>query len=209
LRPDAEDKHQHDEWHEGRVFDPVQIGELTRRRAGARAVKDPLVKREQENRRREQTETGERRRAGIEAEHAAENQKLADEAVESGQPERREHRQTAESGKDRRHGAQAAEFVQPAFTARARLEHADAEEQRGCGEPVIEHLEDRAAERRGRRLGVQACAARGVGDREEGKQAVAQVVDGRVGDHALEVGLLHRRVGAQHYAAERKPEQRA
>ena len=84
----------------------------------------------------------------------------------------------------------------------ARLQNAHASKERGGGEAVIEHLEERAAERGGRGGTGGDIAAGSVRDGEQREEAVAEVVDGRVGDHALEVGLLHGSEGAEDHAAE-------
>ena len=67
---------------------------------------------------------------------------------------------------------------------------------------MIKHLEESAAERGGRGGTGGDIAAGSVRDGEQREEAVAEVVDGRVGDHALEVGLLHGSEGAEDHAAE-------
>jgi hypothetical protein len=80
---------------------------------------------------------------------AAEDEELADEAVEAGKAERREERNAHEAREDRRGLAQAAEVVDAAQAAGAELDHGEEPEERGGGEAVIEHLQDDAVERGG------------------------------------------------------------
>ena len=68
---------------------------------------------------------------------AAENQEFPDKAVESGQAERRKHRDAAQAGENRRGGAHPAEIVQPAAAAGARFQDADAVEERRGRDPWL------------------------------------------------------------------------
>ncbi len=165
-------------------------------------MEDALPESQEEERGGEEAEGRDGGGGGIEAEDATEDEKFADEAVEAGETERGEHRDAAEAGEERGGGAQAAEIIEAAFAAGTCFKDADTGEEGGGGETVVEHLQERAAEG-GRGGGASGgVASGGVGYGEEREEAVAQMVDGRVGDHALEVGLLHRGEGAEDHAAE-------
>ena len=139
--------------------------------------------------------------------NAAEDEELADEAVEAGQAERAEQRDAHEPGEDRRGLAQAAEVVDAAQAAGAELDHGDEPEERGGSDAVVEHLQDDAVERGGL-AGLLRRAGSGNGEREDGEQAIAEVIDRGVSEDALQIFLRGGGPRAHHDGGDGKNQQR-
>ena len=187
LRHEAKQKHEADDGRESYALAVMQVRKVGPA-LGHGAGEDFLNHGENHGRRDEQAEDRDRGRNPGERKNAAEDEELADEAVEAGQAERRKERDAHESGEDRRGLAQAAEIVDAAQTAGAELDHGDEPEERGGGDAVIEHLQDDAVERGGL-AGLLRRAGRRNGQREDAEQAVAEVVDRGVGEDALQIFL--------------------
>ena len=114
-----------------------------------RPVEHALDHRQQENRRDQQPDDGQRRRPRRQREHALENQEFADKSVQPRQPQRRENRNAHQPAKNRRDLAQPAKIINPAQPAAALLQKADEAKQDRRGQSVVEHLQQHAVERRG------------------------------------------------------------
>ena len=74
------------------------------------------------------------------------DQELADEAVEAGHADRRQHHQHEHRGEDRRHLLEALQVGDLAGVA-ALVDHADEEEQGAGRDAVVDHLHDAAGDR--------------------------------------------------------------
>jgi len=145
LRPYAEDQHQDRGRKERREFEAREITEGGDTGA-LRAVEDALPEREQEVGGGEEAEAAHGGGPRREAEDAAEDEELTDEAVEPGQTERGEKGHAAQTGKDWHRGANPAEVGDAAKSAGAGFDDAEAAEERGGGQAVVEHLEQRAGD---------------------------------------------------------------
>ena len=151
---------------------PAQVGHRGVGLVGL-AVEDPLVGPQQVDGGEDDAGGGHHRPPAAGEERADEDEELADEAVEPGQADRRQHHDGEHAGQDRRHLLQAAELGDLAGVA-ALVDHADEEEQGAGGQAVVDHLEHAALEALG-----------GEGERAEHDEA--QVGHRRVGDEPLQV----------------------
>ena len=111
------------------------------------------------------------------AERPDEDEELADESVEPGHTDRREHHDREPGGEDRGDRLDALERADLAGVA-ALVDPADQDEQCAGGDAVVDHLQHAAGDRL-------------VRERERAEHDEAEVGDRRVGDEPLEV-LLHR-----------------
>src|SRR6202022_1279970 len=122
------------------------------------------------------------------------DQELADETVQTGQPERGQRDDEEEGGKQRGGRRQALELGTEA-RAGAALDHADHEEERGDDHTVVDHLDQRP-------LDPQQVAG------EDPEPDEPEVTHRGVGDQALQVGLHQRHEGAVKDADGRQDRQR-
>src|SRR6185437_6787324 len=140
LGIETEDKHQSDGGQQRQALACAQIWHSLPALVYG-AVEDSLQKDQEEDGGEEQSDEGKRRGPGDERKSPFEDQKFARKTVQPGQPQRGEDRDAHQSAKDGRDLAQSAEFVDPAPSAAALLQHRDKPEEHGCSERVIEHLE--------------------------------------------------------------------
>ena len=144
----AEQEHECDDGRESQALAVMQIGKFGPV-LGNGAGEDFLNDGENHDGGDEQTKHRYRGADPGQGKNAAEDEELADKAVEAGQAERRKERDAHESGEDRSGLAQAAEIVDAAQAAGAELDHGDEPEESCRGDAVIEHLQDDAVERGG------------------------------------------------------------
>src|SRR4030095_2518311 len=102
-----------------------------------------------------------------------EDQKFADESIQSRQAQRRKHGNTHPAAKDRRPLHQSSEVTNATQSATL-LKQTDQVEQCGRSDPVIEDLHEHTAQRR---LRVDRSANGRGSDCEQTEHAVAEMVD--------------------------------
>ena len=73
---------------------------------------------------------------------------------------------------------------------------------------MIEHLQDHAVERGGFLLDPRRFVAASFRDGENAEQTIAEMVDGGIGDDALEIALSERGAGGEDDRGDGQPEQR-
>src|SRR5665213_367575 len=206
LWVEAEGEHKRDDRGESKAFAGSEVGEGGPA-AVERAGEDLLDDSEDDDGGDHEAYYGDGCGPGDEGEGAFEDEELADEAVEAGEPEGGEKRDAHEAGKDGGDFAEAAEVVEGACAVAALLNQGDEPEDGGGGEAVVEHLEDDAVHGGEFLRGERRVSAGELRDGEDGEQAVAEVVDRGIGEDALEVFLREGGVGGEDDRRDGQPEQ--
>ena len=176
IKPHQE--HQRDERRHHRDLARAQVGDRPVDGLGDRPEHHALIGVEHVERAEDEPGDGDfggQRFAEIGAEQ---DQELADEPVEPGQPDRREHHHHEHGGVNRDALPQAPELGNLARVT-AQIDHPDQQKQPAGRDAVVEHLVDRAFHS----LRVE---------RENSEHHEAQVADRGVGDQAFQVRLHHR-----------------
>ena len=181
LREDAEDQQQRQDRRQDQHLAEVHVGQQ-RVLLVDRAVRHPLVGPEQVDRRQDDRDRGQRTEPLVDRERPEDHQELADEVVESRQPDGGEHREQERAGQPRHDDREAAHLPQIARMG-SLVDHPDQQEQRAGRQAVVHHLQDAARHAL-------------VREREDAQDHEPQVRHGGVRDQPLDVRLDQRHHGA-------------
>src|SRR5262249_32585103 len=201
LRSEADREHEQGGRNDDEFFTTKEIGK-TGATFGERAAEEQLHRAHERYGRKKETQHRDRSEGSGNCKRAFENEKLANKSVESGQAERRKHRDAHPAAEQRRALHQSTEIVD-ASRAAALFEQTDEIKQRGGGDPVIENLQKHTAQRRGH---VDQSRCRCC-NREKAEQAVAEMIDRQVRDHAFEIALRPRCERCEDNRTDREREQ--
>ena len=144
LRVDPQEDDSHEERHQDEALAQREVGHFGVGALGW-AVEHPLVSPEQVDGRNDHAAGGDDSPPTMGGESTHEGEELADEAVESGETDRREHHDHEHGRQDRRRLLETAQLGDFAGVATL-VDHPDEEEQGAGGEAVVDHLEQPALE---------------------------------------------------------------
>src|ERR1035437_11132458 len=178
TREEPEHDDQETERKQGDRLGPGHVGQVapqTLEEVRHRAEGDPLEHPQEVSSRQDHGDDRGDRDEGRNPERADEDQELADEAGQPGQPGRGQDEEAEDGGPDRHRRRQAAHLGDRSVVG-SLVDHADEKEEPACDQAVADHLPDRALEGSG-------------AEDEDAESHEDHVADGAVGDQALQVGL--------------------
>ncbi len=203
LRRDADREHEERDRNNDELLASQKIGKDAAT-IGERTAEERLHRAHKHDGRDEKTDDSNGRERSGDGERTFEDQKFADESVQSGQTERGKHGNAHPAAEQRSALHQSAEIVDAAQAAPL-LEQTDKIEQRGGGDAVVEDLHEDAAQRR---LHVDRRCVDLVRDREETEHAVAEMIDRQIGRPSVsDRDWAHAASEAKDDRANRKAEQ--